>query len=187
MRDSTTTAESKSGAVIWITGLPSAGKSQFASALAQSLEQRGKQVEWLDGDIVRQKINNFGFTTEARDLHLKYIAHTASLLERHGVITICSFVSPRKQNREFARKLSTHFVEIFMATPLEVCRERDAKGHYKKALNGELKGFTGVGDSYETPESPELVLDSTTQTTAEQVVIVEKYLSEQPGILHERG
>ncbi|RLF51049.1 MAG: adenylyl-sulfate kinase, partial [Thermoplasmata archaeon] len=124
-------------------------------------------VELLDGDTVRDYIRNKDFSREGRNKHLRYIALMARLLSKRGVIVLCSFVSPYRENRDFARKINDNFVEVYVKAPLEVCIERDVKGMYKKALNGEIKGFTGIDDPYEEPDDPELVIETDKETLEE--------------------
>jgi len=102
----------------------------------------------------------------------------AKLLAKRGVIVLCSFVSPYRENRDFARGICENFVEVYVNTPLEVCIERDVKGMYKKALAGEIKGFTGIDDPYEEPENPELVINTTNESVEESAMRVIKKLKE---------
>lgn len=151
---------------VWFTGLPCSGKTTIAREVMKRLE--GKyDVELLDGDTVRDYIRNKDFSREGRNKHLRYIALMARLLSKRGVIVLCSFVSPYRENRDFARKINDNFVEVYVKAPLEVCIERDVKGMYKKALNGEIKGFTGIDDPYEEPDDPELVIETDKETLEE--------------------
>jgi len=161
------------GAVLWLTGLPSSGKTTIAKVLAENLRQKGYAVELLDGDWVRQTINpDAGFTKEQRRIHLIRVAWIARLLARNNVITICSFVSPYRDVRTEIRKIIEEealFIEAYIKCSLEECMKRDSKGLYKKALAGEIKNFTGVDDPYEEPENPELILDTEHSTLEENV------------------
>jgi len=167
------------GVTVWFTGLPCCGKTTVAKGVKKELEAMGKDVELLDGDTVRDYIKNRDFSKEGRNKHLRYIALTAKLLSQRGVIVLCSFVSPYRENRDFARSISSDFLEIYVKAPLEVCIERDVKGMYKKALNGEIKGFTGIDDPYEETEHPELVLETDKEEVDESVAKVMALLKEK--------
>ena len=158
-----------SGVTVWFTGLPCCGKTTIAKKVKSRLESINVDVELLDGDTVRGYIKNKDFSKEGRNKHLRYIALMAKLLSKRGVVVLCSFVSPYRENRDFARELNEYFVEVYVKAPLEVCMKRDVKGMYKKALNGEIKGFTGVDDPYEEPENPELVVETNKETVNESV------------------
>ena len=157
----------KKGVVVWFTGLPCSGKTTIAKRVKEILEKDGRDVELLDGDTVRDYIRNKDFSKEGRNKHLRYIALMAKLLAKRGTIVLCSFVSPYRENRDFARSICQNFVEVYVNTPLKVCMERDVKGMYKKALAGEIKGFTGVDDPYEEPENPELIINTTNESVEE--------------------
>jgi len=166
------------GVVVWFTGLPCSGKTTIAKEVKKFLEEKGIDVELLDGDTVRDYIRNKDFSKEGRNKHLRYIALMAKLLAQRGVVVLCSFVSPYRENRDFARSISENFVEVYVNTPLEVCIQRDVKGMYKKALNGEIKGFTGVDDPYEEPENPELVIETQKESVEESASKVISKLKE---------
>jgi len=166
------------GVTVWFTGLPCSGKTTIAKEVKRILEERGMDVELLDGDTVRDYIRNKDFSKEGRNKHLRYIAVMAKLLSQRGVIVLCSFVSPYRENRDFARSICANFVEVYVKTPVEVCIERDVKGMYKKALNGEIKGFTGIDDPYEEPENPELVVETDKETLEESTQKVLEKLKE---------
>ena len=166
------------GVVVWFTGLPCSGKTTIAKEVKKFLEEKGIDVELLDGDTVRDYIRNKDFSKEGRNKHLRYIALMAKLLAQRGVVVLCSFVSPYRENRDLARSISENFVEIYVNTPLEVCIQRDVKGMYKKALNGEIKGFTGVDDPYEEPENPELVIETQKESVEESASKVISKLKE---------
>ncbi len=117
-------------------------------------------VEYLDGDAMREIFPTTGFTRAERDAHLRRVGYLASRLEEHGVIVVASFVSPYRESRDFVRGLCRNFVEIYVATPLEECERRDVKGLYARARRGEIRNFTGIDDPYEPPEHPELTLDT---------------------------
>lgn len=157
----TTTAVSRAlrPAVVWLTGLPSAGKSTIAERLTTELRERGVPVEHLDGDGVREVFPT-GFTRKERHEHNRRIAFLASRLEHHGVTVVTSFVSPYGESRAYARSIARRFIEVHVATPLEECERRDAKGLYARARKGELRQFTGIDDPYEPPANPELTIDT---------------------------
>lgn len=146
-------------AVVWLTGLPSAGKSTIAQRLAAELRERGVPVEHLDGDAVRELFPT-GFTREERHQHNRRMAFLASRLEHHGVVVVAAFVSPYRESRAYARSVARRFIEVHVATPLEECERRDVKGLYARARKGELRQFSGIDDPYEPPVNPELTIDT---------------------------
>jgi adenylylsulfate kinase len=165
-----------SGLVLWFTGLSAAGKTTVGALVARELAARGYTVEVLDGDVVRTHLSKgLGFSKEDRDANVLRIGWVASRLARAGAAVVVSAVSPYEETRRAARALVEEhapFVEIHVATPLEVCAERDPKGLYQKALAGELRGFTGVDDPYEEPVDPELRLPTQNQTPEESAADV---------------
>ncbi len=153
------------GCTIWLTGLPSSGKSTVAFTLEHELLKSGRLAYVLDGDNIRHGLNkNLGFSAEDREENIRRIGEVAKLFADAGCITITSFISPYRKDRDGAREIhqaaNLPFFEIFVDTPVDVCEERDPKGLYKKARSGQLKGFTGVDDPYEAPLHPELALDT---------------------------
>lgn len=151
------------GCTIWFTGLPSSGKSTTAFTLEHELISLGYLSYALDGDNVRHGLNkNLGFSAEDREENIRRIGEVAKLFADGGVITMASFISPYRRDRDLARKLhddaGLRFVEVFVDTPVEICESRDPKGLYKKARLGEIKGFTGINDPYEPPLNPEIVV-----------------------------
>ncbi len=146
--------------VIWLTGYSGAGKSTIAAALMQVLKARRLPVELLDGDVLRAVFPQTGYQPEARHAHVQRVAHLASLLSKHGVIPVVALISPYCRSREFARSLCPRFVEVHVATPLEVCERRDVKGLYQRARQGLIQNFTGIDDVYEPPLAPEVVIDT---------------------------
>ena len=150
------------GFTVWFTGLSGAGKSTIAEMLYHELKARGMKTEILDGDEVRKNLSKgLGFSKEDRDTNILRIGFVANLLTRNGVATICCPISPYKETRDACREQIGEFVEVYVhATVEEIAAHRDPKGLYKKALAGEITGFTGVDDPYEVPEHPELVIDT---------------------------
>jgi adenylylsulfate kinase len=154
------------GFTVWFTGLSGAGKSTIAEMLYHEFQSRGMKTEIMDGDVVRQNLSKgLGFSKEDRDTNILRIGFVAELLTRNGVATICCPISPYRQTRDQVRETVGAFVEIYVhATIEELAQNRDPKGLYKKALAGQITGFTGVDDPYEAPEHPELVLDTMVET-----------------------
>jgi adenylylsulfate kinase len=159
------------GFTVWFTGLSGAGKSTVAEMLFHEFQARGMKTEILDGDVVRQNLSKgLGFSKEDRDLNILRIGFVAGLLTRNGVATICCPISPYREARDAVRAQIRDFVEIYVhATVEEIAAHRDPKGLYKKALAGEITGFTGVDDPYEAPEHPELVLNTLEETPLESL------------------
>jgi len=162
------------GATLWMTGLSASGKSTIAVALEKVLLARGKHAYRLDGDNIRFGLNrNLGFSAEDRAENIRRIGEVAKLFSDAGMITLTSFISPYRRDRDIVRKLHEDvklpFLEIYVDCPIDEAEKRDPKGLYKKARAGELKGFTGVDDPYEAPERPELVLRSDRLSVAESV------------------
>ena len=149
-----------SGVVLWFTGLSGSGKSTIARVVAQAVREQGRAVEELDGDVIRSVFPATGFSREERDQHVRRVAFLASRLAAHGVDVIVSLISPYRDGRTFARDLADRFVEVHVATTLEVCEQRDVKGLYARARSGEIASFTGVSDPYEEPLEPELRIDT---------------------------
>ena len=170
------------GIVLWFTGLSGSGKSTIARALEKHLYEQGKLVKVLDGDNIRMGLNNnLSFSVEDRKENIRRIAEVAKLFLDTGIITICSFISPTEESRAIARNIigDQDFKLIYINTPLEECEKRDVKGLYKKARNGEIKGFTGIDDPFESPENPDLVLNTTSTVIEDNI---EKLMSLFPDI-----
>jgi len=153
------------GATLWFTGLSGSGKSTIASALEQTLVSQGVNCYRLDGDNVRHGLNkNLGFSAEDRAENIRRIGEVAKLFADSGCVSLTSFISPYRADRDLCRALheesDLRFIEVFVDTPLELCEQRDPKGLYKKARAGEIKGFTGIDDPYEAPDKPELTLET---------------------------
>jgi sulfate adenylyltransferase len=177
----------KRGACVWFTGLSGAGKSTTAEILTVLLQERGRQVTLLDGDVVRTHLSKgLGFSREDRDINIRRIGFVASEIVRHGGLVICSAISPYRATRNDVRNMvgSEHFVEVFVDTPLEVCESRDRKGLYAKARRGEIQGFTGIDDPYEAPVDPEIALDTVAHSPDENAQRILQHL-QRMGILRD--
>ena len=148
---------------LWMTGLSGAGKSTLANALEQELNKKGKHTYILDGDNLRHGLNSdLGFTETDRNENVRRAAETAKLMVDAGLIAIVGLISPFKKERDWARSLfkDNQFKEIFISTSLEACEHRDTKGLYEKARRGEVKDFTGIDSLYESPDNPDIIIDT---------------------------
>jgi adenylylsulfate kinase len=169
------------GCTLWFTGLSGSGKSTIAYTLEHILVQQGRLAYVLDGDNIRHGLNkNLGFSAQDREENIRRIGEVAKLFADAGAITMTSFISPYRKDRDNVRALhdagKLPFLEIHVATPIETCEERDPKGLYKKARAGQLKNFTGIDDPYEAPEKPEVVLDAAKQNPQEAALAIVEYL-----------
>ncbi len=169
----------KIGFTVWFTGLSGAGKTTISHLLEKKLKEWGRNVEILDGDVARTNLcQGLGFSKHDRDINIQRIAFVCKLLTRNGVAVISTAISPYREARDKARKEIGNFVEVYVKCPLEVCAERDVKGLYKKAMKGEIQGFTGVSDPYEEPLNPELVVETDKETVEESTKKIIKKLIE---------
>ena len=158
------------GFTIWFTGLSGSGKSTLSEVIEQHLKALGRNVEVLDGDIVRTHLSKgLGFSREDRDTNIKRIGFVCNLLTRNGVICISAAIAPYRDARDWARKEIGNFVEVYVRCPIDVCRQRDVKGLYKLVAEGKIKNFTGVDDPYEEPLHPELIVETDKETVDESV------------------
>ena len=198
-RDNRESLNGHKGCVIWFTGLSGSGKSTIANALDYKLHQWGKHSVVLDGDNVRHSLNagptmllethaerfaqRFGLRFDAidREENIRRIGAVAQLFSQAGTITLTAFISPYRIDRDRVRDnlLPGEFIEVFVDTPLDVCEARDPKGLYKKARAGKIRGFTGIDDPYEAPQSPELVLSAAEKTPDVLADEVMTYLQQQ--------
>jgi adenylylsulfate kinase len=174
----------QNGCTIWFTGLSGSGKSTIAYTLEHALVQRGHLAYVLDGDNIRHGLNkNLGFSALDREENIRRIGEVAKLFADSGVITMTSFISPYRKDRDGVRALheaaKLPFIEIHVNTSIETCETRDPKGLYKKARAGQLKNFTGIDDPYEPPLKPELTLDATSVSPQEATVRLITYLEER--------
>lgn len=162
--------------VLWFTGLSGSGKSTLADRICSSLQARGIKVERLDGDEIRAVFPDTGFDRPGRMAHIARVGYLASVLERNGICTIVSLISPYAEARDEVRQRCGRFVEVHVSTPLHVCEDRDVKGLYARSRRGEISGFTGMDDPYEEPENPELRIDTSGLTVAESAAIVMNHI-----------
>ena len=173
------------GVTLWFTGLPSSGKSTIANEVAHLLNQRGRLTVVLDGDNIRHGLNkNLGFSPEDREENIRRIGEVAHLFAETGVITLTAFISPYRADRDKARALAGdgEFIEVFVDTPLAVCEERDPKGLFKKARDGQIPEFTGISAPYEEPLKPEILVKTDEKSVEECSSDVVAYL-EQQGVI----
>jgi adenylylsulfate kinase len=173
-----------SGATVWLTGLPSAGKTTIATAVAGRLRDAGQRVEVLDGDEIRTFLSaGLGFSRADRDTNVQRIGFVAEVLASHGVTVLVPVIAPYTESREAVRKRhqaqGTGYLEVHIATPVEVCSERDVKGLYAKQAAGELTGLTGVDDPYEAPEDPDLRIETHGRSVADSAREVHELLKER--------
>ena len=172
----------KQGFCIWFTGLSASGKSTTAEILTVLLQEFGRNVTLLDGDVVRNHLSRgLGFSKEDRDSNIRRIGFVAAEIVKHQGTVICAAVSPYRATRNDVRNMvgSERFVEVFVNTPLEECERRDVKGMYLKARRGEIKNFTGIDDPYEAPVQPELVIDTVANSAEDNSRLIVKYLGER--------
>lgn len=167
------------GAILWFTGLSGAGKSTLAGALEAELYRRGLHSYLLDGDNVRHGLcKDLGFSLEDRRENIRRVGEVAKLMLDAGLLVLSAFVSPQRAERDLVRSLvgEGEFIEVHVATPLDVCESRDPKGLYQKARAGEIKDFTGISSPYEAPVSAELVIDTSEGDLDSQVAKLVDYL-----------
>ncbi|WP_411978303.1 adenylyl-sulfate kinase [Streptomyces scopuliridis] len=179
-----TAGTTERGATVWLTGLPSAGKTTIANALADRLRAEGHRVEVLDGDEIREFLSaGLGFSREDRHTNVQRIGFVAELLASNGVKALVPVIAPYADSREAVRKRhqseGTGYLEVHVATPVEVCSVRDVKGLYAKQAAGEISGLTGVDDPYEAPDSPDLRIESHTQSVPESAAALHALLTER--------
>ncbi len=177
-------ASCERGATVWLTGLPSAGKTTLAFALAERLRAEGHKVEVLDGDEIREFLSKgLGFTREDRHTNVTRIGFVAEKLASNGVKVLAPVIAPFADSRAAVRERhaanGTEFLEIHVATPVELCSERDVKGLYARQAAGEISGLTGVDDPYEAPADPELRIQTQGRTVAESAADLHAFLTER--------
>lgn len=165
--------------VVWFTGLSGSGKSTIANQLEKKFFDMGLRTYSLDGDNIRSGLNKgLSFTEEDRTENNRRISEVAKLFVDAGIITITAFISPLEEDRKRAKEIigPKNFIEVFVNTPLEVCEERDVKGLYKKARQGEIKNFTGISSPYEAPKNPDIEIKTEKESIEESVERIFKVL-----------
>lgn len=162
--------------VLWFTGLPSSGKTTLADNVYKRLKDKGYVAERLSGSRIRHLIDHTGFSREDRGRHARKVGFLASLLEKNNVIVIASFISPYKDDRDFVRDECSNFIEVYMDTPLEICKKRDNDNLYKKAEKGLIKNVTGIDAPYQKPKKPEIIVNTTNLSVEQSVNTVFNYL-----------
>ncbi|MBR9727977.1 adenylyl-sulfate kinase [Shewanella intestini] len=166
--------------LLWFTGLSGSGKSTLAGALEQALFSANFHTYLLDGDNVRHGLcKDLGFSMQDRDENLRRVGEVAKLMVDSGLVVLSAFISPTKQERDRVRELFSdgEFIEVHVSTPLEVCEQRDPKGLYAKARQGEIANFTGISSPYEAPEAAELTIDTSKGDLSLQVNALMSYLN----------
>lgn len=165
--------------MVWFTGLSGAGKSTIANALDTMLFERNKHTYLLDGDNVRHGLNkDLGFSDQDRVENIRRIGEVGKLFVDAGLIALSAFISPFRSDRQMVRNLFPigEFIEVHISTPLDICEERDPKGLYKKARAGEIKFFTGIDSAYESPEAPEIVIDTSSLSIEDSAKVILNHL-----------
>ncbi|MFA4855163.1 MAG: adenylyl-sulfate kinase [archaeon] len=174
------------GGTVWFTGLHCSGKTTIANALAEKLRKNGVKLVVLDGDAVRKKISaDLGFSREDRNKHIKRVADICELISSNGVLNIACVASPMQEIRDYAKSSIRNFLEIFVKCPLEVCEQRDVKGHYKdaKAKKPGFETFLGINLPYEEPKKPDLVLETDKESVQESAEKLYKKLVKEKWIV----
>lgn len=170
------------GLVLWFTGLSGAGKTTTARALLEPLRKEGMQAELLDGDELRSVISKgLGFSREDRMENIRRIVFISKMLSRNGINVLVSAITPYREMRELARSELPGYVEIFVDCPLEECERRDVKGLYAKARKAVIANFTGIGDHYEPPEQPDIVIRTDVDELSSNVSLIMDYVALRAG------
>lgn len=174
-------AQVKAGFVLWFTGLSGSGKTTLSLEIEKRLKNMGiPHVQRLDGDVIRKELTrDLGFSKADRDENIRRVGFVAKLLSDNGIPTLCAFISPYKDVRNEVRQKCSNFIEIFVYCPLKILIERDPKGLYKKALDGEIKGFTGIDDPYEPPENPEITIDTSVESIDDEIEKIISYITKK--------
>ncbi|MUK87448.1 adenylyl-sulfate kinase [Ornithinibacillus sp. L9] len=165
--------------VVWFTGLSGSGKSTISVEVEKELHNMGVRTYRLDGDNIRHGLNkDLGFSPENRKENIRRIGEISKLMVEAGLVTLCAFISPYREDRDEIRKLlnAGEFIEVFVDASIGTCELRDPKGLYKKVRDGEIKGFTGIDSPYEAPVAPEITLDTDIQSIEESVQTIVSYL-----------
>jgi adenylyl-sulfate kinase len=168
----------KRGYTIWFTGLSASGKTTISHCLEKELmEHLESKLHVIDGDYMRKTINrDLGYTREQRNIATERIAYVAKILNDNGIICIVSNISQDKGIRTHIRKIIEDFVLVYVDTPVEVCAQRCYKGHYEKAINGEVKDFVGITEEYEKPDDAEIIIDTLSTSPEKAADIIVNYL-----------
>ncbi len=161
---------------VWFTGLPLSGKSTIADRLYEKLRKLDIPIERIDSKDIRELIPDLGYTREDRNRHMKRIGHLIQTLQKNSISTVASFVSPYRESRKAIRTMVKNNIVVYVKADLESCKKRDYKGVYKRALDGELKNFTGISDVYEEPRHAEIVIDTEKTDPDEAAEIVFRYI-----------
>ncbi len=170
----------RTGLTLWFTGLSGAGKTTISRGVEQELRRRGCLVEVLDGDEIRCYLSQgLGFSREDRDINIRRIGYVASLLNRNRVIAIVAAISPFQTARNEVRQMGGNFIEVYVKASFQICENRDVKGLYAKARNGEIKNFTGLDSPYEEPLNPEIICNTEQETVQESIAKVINFLESQ--------
>ncbi len=178
------------GMVVWFTGLSGSGKSTLANAMASVLHGRGMRTYVLDGDVMRQGLNqDLGFSDADRAENIRRVAEVAKLMADAGLIVITAFISPFQRERMLARGLvgPGNFIEVYLSTPLTVCEQRDVKGLYRQARAGKITNMTGIGSAYEAPEQADVEIDTGDMSVDDAVSQLVSVLEQTAGRLREYG
>jgi adenylylsulfate kinase len=161
---------------LWFTGLPLSGKTTIADKVYEELEKLHIPIERLDSKDIRGLIPNIGYSREDRNRHMHRIGYLIQKLQKNSISTVASFVSPYKESRKAIREMVTNNIVVYLKADIETCKQRDYKGVYAKALNGELQNFSGINDVYEEPQHAEIVIDTDTTSVDEAVEQIVKYV-----------
>jgi adenylylsulfate kinase len=171
--------------VVWLTGLSRSGKSEIAEKVVRNLKDKGFKAEHLDGRKIRNMFPETGYSRKEVNEHIKRVGLLAKKLEEQGVFVVASFLSPYKESREFVKKLVDNFIEVHISTPLEVCEKNDKTGIFSSARKGEISNLPGINIDYETPDSPDLTIDTSNISTVEASEIINNELTNR--INHSNG
>ncbi|GBF33418.1 adenylylsulfate kinase [Desulfocucumis palustris] len=173
------------GFVIWLTGLPGAGKSTIANLLGEKYRSINIPVEIIDGDVFRNQFGQeLGFSRKDRNININRMGYMAQMLVRHGIVVLVAAVSPYRESRDHWKKEIKKFVEVYVRCPLDICIRRDPKGLYARALKGEIASFTGISDPYEEPLAPEVILDVHRQTPGQSADIISNFVAGRGYLSH---
>ncbi|WP_417499379.1 adenylyl-sulfate kinase [Methylophaga sp.] len=161
---------------LWFTGLPASGKTVIADAVYVELEKMQIPIERIDSKDIRDLIPNIGFSREERNRHLSRVGHLIKTLQNNSISTVASFISPYKESRKALRNMVKNNIVVYVKTDIETCKKRDTTGSYERALQGELKNFTGISDVYEEPEHAEIVIETEKLSIEESAQVITNYI-----------